>query len=471
MKTVSSVPSSGVLRWFGVAAVLSLFSTSPDGRAGGDAPVSFHKEVRPILRQNCNGCHRPGKAKGGLDLTTFAALMKGGKNGPAIEMGDPHSSVLVESVSGDEPEMPKEGEPLIKEEIELIQRWIAQGAKDDTPADGATHKLATPPVYRALPAISGLAWSPDGTLFAVSGHHEVLLRSGDGKELIARLVGESPRIESLAFSQDGSLLAVAGGAPSEYGEVQIWDVKKRELARSIKTTSDSVFGVSFSPDGSRVAVGCSDKTVRVFTVSDGREMMKCDNHIDWVFATAFNNDGTRLVSASRDRAVKLIDVATGRLIDDVNRPREGMLSLARHPKDELLVCGDEKGAVRVHKMIGRAGRLKEGDDKEESFVRDLERLSGPVHALAFSPTGETLAAGSASGEVKIYRAGDGNRVATAKANSGPVFALAFQPDGKVLAIGGFDGKVRLVDAASGAEVSAFDPVPLTSDTASASAAR
>ncbi len=425
-----------------------------------EKPVSFFREITPILKQNCNGCHRPGKAKGGLDLTNFAAVMKGGKHGAIVHAGVTKDSELLEQIIGEAPEMPKEGEPLTPPEIAVFERWIAQGAKDDTPADAGIHKLSAPPEYRARPAIAALAWSPDGALLAVPGWHEVLLHSGDGAQIVARLVGESPRIESLAFSPDGKLLAVAGGAPSEYGEIQIWNVAERALVRAIKTTNDSVFGVSFSPDATKVAVGCADKTVRAFNVADGREVMKCDNHIDWVYATAFTHDGARLVTASRDRAVKLIDVQTGHLIDDVNIPRDVALSLARHPRENLVVFGDEKGGIRIHKMEPRGGRLAEGDNKENSFVRECDRMPSAVHALAWSADGSLIAAGAANGEARLFKAETGKRVAELKGSEGAIFAVAFHPDGKLLATGGADGKVRVFDTAKGEPVRTFDPVPL-----------
>jgi WD40 repeat protein len=255
------------------------------------------------------------------------------------------------------------------------------------------------------------------------------------------------------------LLAVAGGAPSEYGEVQVWDMNLRQLVRSIKVTSDSLFGVSFSPDNTRIAVGAADKTVRAFDLRDGAEIMKCDNHIDWVFATAFTHDGGRVVSASRDRALKLIDVHTGVLIDDVNKPRDPILSMARHPTDDVVASGDEKGAIRLHRMAPRAGRLKEGDDKEESFVRELERLDGgAVQAIAFSSDGRVLAAATTGGEAKTFESATGKRVTTIKQNG--VFAIGLNPDGSRIATGGSDGRVHVFDAATGKPLVTFDAVPV-----------
>lgn len=425
----------------------------------GDA-VSWRQQVVPILKGNCLGCHKPDKARGGLDMTTHAALMKGGKDGAVIKPGDAKGSSLVEAVCGEEPEMPKDGEPLTAAEIEIISRWIAQGAKEDAATDGGSRKPAQPPVYAALPAVHAMVFSPDGTLLAVTGRHEILLHNADGSGTAARLSGDSPRLESVTFSKDGTLLAACGGAASEFGEVQVWDVAKREQIRSIKASTDSFYGVALSPDKQRAAVGCADKLVRVFTIGDGKEVMRCDNHIDWVFGAAFTNDGQRLATVSRDKAAKLIDIKTGQLIDDINRHRDSLLCLARHPKDDIVATGGTEGKIRLFKMEPRGGRLSEGDDKENSFVREFEHMASPIHAIAFSADGAFVACGGESGEVRIFKTENGQRVAQIKGDHGPVFALAFNADGKQLATGGYDGKIRFHETEKGAMVKEFGSVPL-----------
>jgi len=424
-------------------------------------PLSYFRDVRPILRANCIGCHKPGKTKGGLDLTTHAAVLKGGETGEGLKAGHAEDSELLIQIEGAEPAMPEDADPLTADEVATIRRWIAEGAKDDTPSDpGAAHHLAAPPVYRSAPAITSLDWSPDGGILAVSGWHEVILRSGDGEQVLGRLVGESPRVESIAFSPNGKQLAVAGGAPSEYGEVQIWDVAGMKQVRSIKASTDCFYGISWSPDGSRVAVGCADKLVRVFTVADGKEVMRCDNHIDWVFATAWSRDGARLVSASRDKAIKLIDVSTGHLVDDIAQPREPLLCVARHPSEDLIAFGSDNGQIRLHKIAPRGGRLAEGDNKEESTVREFERLNGAAHAIAFSPDGKLLAATGAKGETRIWTSADGKRVAQIPSPGDALFTLAFTHDGTHLVTAGADGQLRFYDIRTAALAKTLMAVPI-----------
>ncbi len=94
--------------------------------------VDFAKEVLPVLKANCLKCHGEKKAKARLRLHTQEDLLKGGKNGKALEPGKAAESLLVKRISlaaDDDDIMPPEGGPLKKSEIEAIARWIDQGAK------------------------------------------------------------------------------------------------------------------------------------------------------------------------------------------------------------------------------------------------------------------------------------------------------------------------------------------------------
>ena len=441
------------MRAFAIACVvLSLVASA----RAEDKPVSYHKDIKPLFTAACNGCHRPEKSKGDLDMTTHAALMKGGKHGVPVVPGQPTKSKLVEMISGPEPEMPDEGDPLKPEQVKLVERWILQGAKDDTPAFG-TAKVE-PPTYSAAPVVSSLAFSPDGTLLAVNGYHEIVLHKSDGSAIVGRLAGEVPRIESIAFSKDGKFLAAAGGSPAEYGAVQIWDPAKKELVHAYKLSSDSLYGLSVAPDGQSVAVGAADKVVRRINVADGQVTMEFKAHADWVLATVFTLDGKELVSAGRDKALKLIDAAQGRFVDDINNPLEAVVSLARHPKEEKVLYGGDLGNARIYKISDNQARTAGRNDTNR--LKEFERQPGPVTAVAFSPDGKAAALGSV-GEVRVYDADDSaKKLATLSGHTGPVYAVAYKPDGSVIATGGWDGQVRLFDAKTGNLIKQFPSVPL-----------
>jgi len=420
--------------------------------------VSYYHQVVPIFKRSCNGCHHPGKLKGDLDLTTHAALQKGGKHGVVIKGGDVKGSPLLEEISGDEPSMPKEGDPLLKEEVALIERWISQGATDDTPEDKRNpYKLTEPPHYTAPAVISSVLFSPDGSILAVAGYHEVLLYNSGGSDLIGRLVGESPRVESLAFSSDGKLLAVAGGAPSVFGEVQIWNVPDKKLIAAHRISNDSLYGISFSPDDQKVAFGGADKSVRILNVSDGKELVKFDNHSDWVFRTTFTVDGKRLLSGGRDRAMKLINAENGQLIDDINKLIEPVLCFSRHPKQDQIVYGGELGNSRIYKISDNQGRTAANNDN--NLIKEFERQPGPIYSIAYSPDGNSIAVGGVGSEVLIFNT-DGKKIGTLPGHEGAIFALAWHPAKAEILTAGLEGKIRVFAPADGKLLKTFVPFPI-----------
>ena len=429
---------------------------------GKAEPVSYYKQIVPILKRSCQGCHHPGDPNADLIVTSYADLKRGGMGGEAIIVGKPDESLLIQLITGDPPAMPQNQEPLTTEEVDLFKRWISEGAKDDTPEE--TDEMdGEYPSYTVPPVVSAMAYSPDGNLLAVSGVNEVLLYDTTNFELAGRLVGKARRIQSIVYADEGKILGIAGGSPAQFGEIQLWDTATKKLIKTIRSTFDTIYGLSFSPDAKRLAIGASDNTVRVISVADEKELVKFDNHGDWVFGTVFSTDGSHFVSCSRDTALKLVEVDTGSFIDDVNSSNKGygeINAIARHPKaDQVLSVGEDR-IPRLYRMF-RATRRDVGNT-DFNLIRAYEAQSGAIKSVAFSADGNKFAVGSSSGEARIYSVADGKRLFSMQGDTVSVFALAFHPDGTQLATAGFDGKIRIYDPNSGQQSLIFMSVPIES---------
>jgi WD40 repeat protein len=481
--------------------------------------VSYYRDIRPIFQQHCQGCHQPAKPLGGYIMTKHAELLKEGDKGqPGVVAEKPDESFVVEQIkprsNGKPPLMPKGKKPLPEREVALIVKWIEQGAKDDTPlAAREVIDQDHPPVYTSPPVVSALDYSTDSKLLAVSGHHEVILHHADGSGIAARLVGMSERIQSVAFSPDGKYLAVAGGSPGRFGEIQVWNVEKRNLKLSYPVTFDTLFGVSWSPDSSTVAFGCTDNTLRAVKIDEGGEQILFMNtHTDWVLETTFSTDGQFVASVSRDRSMRLTELATQRFIDNITSITPGALkgglgTVSRRPLsfkkmvksppdprdllyDELLIGGSD-GVPRIYKMHREVKRVI-GDDANK--VREFEAMPGRISCARFSADGNRFVIGSSldgKGEARIYKVatampdtrlvslsglpqlagpglstlvllGDYQKATTIvlEGQKEAVYAVAYRPDGSQVAVAGFDGSVRLYDALSGKLVKEFVAVPI-----------
>ena len=467
--------------------------------------VSYYKQIRPILQAHCQGCHQPAKAKGGYVMTEFKGLLAGGDDeGLAVVPGKPAKSALLALIIPDtdgETEMPKGKKPLHSAEIELIKTWIAEGAKDDTPA--SAQKLVDadhPPLYTLPPVITSLDYSPDGKWLAVAGFHEVLLHKADGSGLAGRLIGMSERIESVRFSPDGKSLAVTGGNPARMGEVQVWDVAKQKLSLSRPITFDTVYGASWSPDGSAIAFGCGDNTVRAINAKTGEQIFYQGAHTDWVLSTAFDVGGKHIISVGRDMTAKLTVFADSRFIDNITSitPKAlkgGIAAIDRHPSHEHILVGGADGAPQLFRIFRQTKRVI-GDNA--NLLRKFPEMRGRVFDVRFNKDGTAFAAGSSldgKGQIVIFAANvpekvpddikkiqakrerDRNageiqkldkfrtsgikEIAKLDITESGIYSLAFSPDGKTLAAAGSDGHIRFLDAANGKEIKKFLPVTLS----------
>jgi len=426
------------------------------------AEPGFTRDVQPIIKKNCSGCHQPASRSSGLDLTAYDSFRAGGNRGPAFVAGSPETSLVLKFLSGEmKPQMPLGAAPLSAAEIDVVRQWIKAGAKDDSPRDVTS---AAPAVYHQPPVITSLRFSPDGRYLAVGGNREVLLHNADGSGIVRRLQGRAERILSITFSADSKIMVAGGGTPAQFGEIQVWDTADDKLLRSIEVTKDTVFGASVSADGRRVAAGCTDNTVRAFDTETGKELFKVASHENWVLDTVFGVDSKRVVSVGRDRAAKLIDANAGQFLENINQMRGELAAVARHPKKDEIVIGGEDRIPYLY-LIDRPRNMKVGE--EATLIRKLDAQEGAISALDWSPDGSRIAVGGAGPQINIYDADSGAHVASCTGHSAGIYTVAFSSDGKTLAAGGFDGQVRLYRAADCNLQKSFVPVPLeTSVTAS-----
>ncbi|MEX0726682.1 MAG: c-type cytochrome domain-containing protein [Planctomycetaceae bacterium] len=458
------------LALFASVAVFSIPANSPaqeEKPAGELSGISFYRKIRPVLQRRCSGCHQPAKAGGELRLTSFEGFLKGGENGAGFVAGKPDESLVMNYITGDPPQMPLNDAPLSPEQIELIRQWIAEGAHNDTP-ESITDTISeeNPPIYQSAPVVSALAYSPDGTLLAVSGFREILVHKADGSGMAARLIGRSQRIESLAFSPDGKILAAVGGTPSLFGEVQFWDVETKKLTFSGTFANETLFGGSFSDDGTKFAFGGGDNSARVLNVADGKQIMRSDAHSDYVLGTTFSLQLDHLITVSRDMAMKLLIIENGQFVDNITSITPGALkggltAVQRHPTQENVLIGGADGEPKLYQIFRTQKRVI-GDDFNR--IRGYPVLPGRIYSLQFNADGTRFVVGASTavkGTARICDTEAGTVVHELKGISTPVYAVAYRPGGKEVAVAGFDGIVRFFNAETGEAVREQIPVTIT----------
>ncbi len=423
------------------------------------APVSFSNDLAPVLADKCLECHHEKKAKGRYRLDTFEALLKSGnsKERP-VTAGRPEASTLyTRLVSADEDErMPQKGDALDAAQIDLFKRWIASGAKFDGPDPGTRLSdliqrkggTGAPEKYpRPLP-VTALAFGANAATCFTGGYHELLEWSMADAKLLRRIPGLPERILAVSVQKDGDNIAVAGGTPGRSGEVLIISRKTGAVTKKLAGAKDTFLAAGFSPDGSLLAFGGTDNTVRVFRCADWKPLWKAEAHADWVMALAFSPDGRQLASASRDRTARVFDAAKGGILFTYVEHQSAVLSAVFDSGGETVITGAADGDLRRWTWQDAAPASKDKEDSKEKKRPKTVVLKGrrqEVTTLAAS--GARLFAASSDGRVREYDLLHTGEPVEIESFGARVNVVSVADAGGKLVIAGQSGEVRLLDLA------------------------
>ncbi len=428
--------------------------------------VSFRRDVWPIVKRHCWGCHSGGDAQGGLSMDSVADMLRGGDSGSLFEPGKPDDSLLIAMTIGDSPDMPKQQPPLSEEKIQILRHWILAGAKDDSRAEAAGSVVQIPEKYRFAPAVTSVAFSPDGQQLAAACRSEVVLIELASDQPPRRLPTACDLLTHVEFSPDGKLLAAAGGTPAVFGEVQFFDVASGKTVARRRSGHDTLFRGNFAPDGKAIALGGADGAVHVVPVDETAAIRLIDLHSDWVLDVAYTPDGQRLVSGGRDKSVKVSSVETGQLLRTVDTSNEMFNCVIAD--DKFAVATGKARAVLSYQFdialsgveVTGAGNGARPISKRAQYAQNFESQPGEVLDMASSGDRQRLALAGNYGDVRVYSLADRKAVATISKVPSPVYAVALNHDGTLLAIGARSGLVQVYSVPDGKLLHDRQPVPV-----------
>jgi WD40 repeat protein len=222
-------------------------------------------------------------------------------------------------------------------------------------------------------AVPDLSYSPDGTLIGGIDPLRAFLLDVHTGETIASIWGIGGTgfafFNSVAFSPDGALIAF--GAAD--GSIRLWGVE--ELLDLGETDAEDasqvllgheqrrpIVGLTFSPDGTRIASASWDTTVRVWDVESGSAVAVLDAHTDQAWGVSFHPDGKRVATSAADGTVRLWDLTTGTqtifatvypssqgnrraLITDLQFTPDGSVLVGSHYSGDIYVWNTEQAVL------------------------------------------------------------------------------------------------------------------------------
>jgi mono/diheme cytochrome c family protein len=450
-----------------VAQAANAAKTDPAATVSTDV-VSFKRDVWPIFRRHCRGCHSRADDKGGLSMDSVADMLKGGDGGPSLVAGNVAESQLLDMITGDQPEMPKQQPALSAAKIEIIRKWILGGAKDDSDPGDLTPKVRIPDTYKFAPAVTSVSISPDGTRIAAACRSEIVLFPVEGDAPPQRIPTECDLLTHVEFSPDGTKLAAMGGSPSSFGEVRFYEAPSGTLINSRRVGHDTLFRGCFSPDGTLVAVGGTDGAVHIVSLDDKSDVRSFPLHSDWVFDVDWTPDGKMLISAGRDKATKVCSVETGKLLRSIDMSTERVHAVSSSATfafssghARTLIGYEFKIALSGIEVSG-AGNGARPITKRAQYVKGMESQPGAVLTMSTSHDRKLLAVAGAYREIRIYKTDDRTRVALIPNLPATVYSVSLNKDGTRLAAGSRDGQVLIYELPNGKLIRSLIPVPVAS---------
>jgi WD40 repeat protein/serine/threonine protein kinase len=248
------------------------------------------------------------------------------------------------------------------------------------------------------------------------------------------LVGHEGQV-GVAFSPDGTKLATG----SFDGTVRTWDAKSGQQEQVFKGHTLAIIHVAFSPDGKRIASAGTDGAIKVWDVQTGQCAQTFTGHSGAVFGVAFRPDGNLLASAGVDKTVRLWDARSGQEHGTPLRGHEGgVVAVAFSPDGERVASVGQDGSTKLWDLTSRRELLT------------FQSQSGAIRrAVAFSPDGTRLAYTGDKNRVRIWDLKAGRECPHLEGHTSSVVSVAFSPEGRWIASGSGDRTVQLWNAATG----------------------
>jgi WD40 repeat protein/energy-coupling factor transporter ATP-binding protein EcfA2 len=257
------------------------------------------------------------------------------------------------------------------------------------------------------------------------------------------LKGHKDAVFGVNFSPDAKTKTLASASSDK--TVKIWDVKTGKEILTIKKHISSVTSVSLSQDGKTIASASSDQTIKLWDVKTGNDIQTIKGHIGAVFGISFSPDGKILASASSDETIKLWDIKTGKEIKILTGHKDAVFGASFSPDGTTLASASADTTVKLW------------DIKTGKEIKTLPGHTAQVWGISFSPDGKTIASASWDRTIKLWDTKAGKEIKTLKGHTDAVFDVRFSPDGKNLASasGSKDTTVKLWNIETGAEMKSF----------------
>lgn len=306
------------------------------------------------------------------------------------------------------------------------------------------------------PAVTALAFSPDGKRLAVGTYKQVVLYDAATWQPAATFTKVTDSVRSLAFHPDGQLLAVGSGEPGASGVVALWDTSGAKPDRSVPRQADTIEALAFRKDGNALLLGANDNKA-CYCVLTGSDRTVLDEHNGRVTAVAFSSKPDWVfATGGLDKIVKIWDEKTRKVVVNFDQAEAGITGLAFLPGGNQIIGSSLDGRLYWWQVYYSEKRKSYGGNR----VRQQDAHEGGVNCLALSADGKRILTGGEDHVACVWDAQNGGQIAALKDATQPLYAVALSPDGKIAAAAGREGIVFIWDVEKKALLQSLTPPAL-----------
>ena len=301
-------------------------------------------------------------------------------------------------------------------------------------------------------SVSAMAFSPDGKLLVSGGGAGAIklwdVKSGAGLRTMTEetLDDDVQGVSALAFSADGKMLASATVKAVEAAEdgplwltnITLWDVQSGKALNTFSGYAGKIHSLAFNPIRRWLAGGDVNKTVTLWDLDSGQKLKTFTGTADVVNVVMFSPDGAAVMSGSWDTVVDVWDAASGTTLRQMRG--DPSFSLARAYAGlpggitayMRVVSPAMNPAMNRLAAVGDPDLISVWDVSKNTKLKDFKPEKEGINSIALSPSGEVLAGGGLTGNIKLWDVNSGAELATIKrGHSSDVIALS--PDSSIVA--------------------------------------